>query len=177
MVGPPQPIAQPPAQVVSTLLPPVRQPVAWVVEQGIAVQRSDARPIHDFELPTDINQPIDDSVLPQVFVTASTNQVVVRRGSAPFGFREETIGEHCYPAYICINPDCPGKAETGSAVIFPFRLLEKNGADCPHCLQTRDLATESEQQRQKFKVLPYYMPQCRTLTEIMLRQHYAKRAK
>lgn len=174
----PPPIVAPPIETAPSapgFLPAVRLPVEWIIDNGKAEARSDARAVHDFELPTDITKPIDDSVLPHVFVTANSHKVVIRRGTAIFGFHDETIGEHCYPAYVCLNPRCPGITEKGSAVLFPFRLLQKNGDACPYCLRTRDLANETPAQKQALKVVPYYMPQCRTLAEIMLRQHYAKR--
>lgn len=90
-----------------------------------------------------------------------------------------------WAAWQCNNPDCPGRGADGSPVLFPWphplisigadgtiglqRSAETEGSvsvadfmerKCPACLQSRNLASESDEQRAKYNAWcqPHVLP-------------------
>jgi hypothetical protein len=49
--------------------------------------------------------------LDRLYLTEKTFQKVIRPGNVSAPFVDEATGEFCWPALICLNPDCPGQGE------------------------------------------------------------------
>ena len=126
--------------------------------------------------------------LPGLYLTADTNREVIAPVNLGVFVDEET-GELCFPAYECKNPDCPGEPKGDRPYLFIHRdVLVKVGPDgeilyedlpeeadpeeyyrsrgsywvptCPACMQNRNLAQETEEERRKYRlwVKPYELP-------------------
>ena len=125
--------------------------------------------------------------LPRLYLTAQTHKRV--KAPAHKGvFVDEASGEICWPARACYAPNCPGRAADGEPLVFiapdpgvyvkpdgtfgydPARASpDKNSGACPECLKGRNLATETDQQRQRYInwVRPYVLPEtARRLEEL-----------
>ncbi len=101
---------------------------------------------------------------------------------------DKATGELCYQPFECTNPDCPGRTPEGN-FLFVHRdvslsvgpdgeiiygsppegvdyktYVESRGGHmtptCPKCLEKRNLATETDAQRQQYQawVRPYELP-------------------
>lgn len=114
--------------------------------------------------------------LPAVFLVEGTNEQVVLPGDRGVWAHE---GKLCWIAMTCTNPDCP-QADAEEPVLFPDPnpavVLNPDGTigygrsqtpptsklpgNCPECLELRDLASETAEDRQKYLefVRPYVLP-------------------
>lgn len=125
--------------------------------------------------------------LPTLYLTEKTSKRVMAPSST--GLHVDTAtGELCYQPFECINPDCPGRtAEENHLFVHRDVLVSvgpageivygspPEGVDyktyvesrgghmtptCPKCLEKRNLASETDAQRQQYQawVRPYELP-------------------
>ena len=121
----------------------------------------------------------DQRALPVLYLTEETGNRVEASADAGL-FVEEETGELAYRAYECQNPDCPGRAGDDQPHLFIHRdvlaKIDANGEvvwepvpagqnpqeyirtqggflepTCPKCAEQRNLETESEEDRQKYR--------------------------
>jgi hypothetical protein len=107
--------------------------------------------------------------LPTLFISQNTGKHVIGPASKP-AFIDEETNEVCWPARICLNPDCPKKTVEGDPYFFIMPLAEAmpdtkgkpkvantdsapptngNGL-CPACFPIRDVKNETQATRQKY---------------------------
>lgn len=118
----------------------------------------------------------EERTLPAVFLVEGTNEQVILPGDRGAWAHE---GKLAWIAMTCTNPDCPG-AGAAEPVLFtdpnPAVVLNADGTlgygrsqtpstsklpgNCPECLELRDLASETAEDRQKYLefVRPYVLP-------------------
>jgi len=118
--------------------------------------------------------------LPTVYLTAETNQRVTDTAERGVFVHEDT-GEICWPALACGAPECPGRTSDGEPFLFiapdPCLFVKDDGeigydpsrestaanpaGGCPQCLKNRDLASETDEVRQRYAgyVKPYVLPE------------------
>jgi uncharacterized protein YgiM (DUF1202 family) len=97
-----------------------------------------------------------------LYLTEKSNKEVI----APFitveELRDPETGEKCWPALMCVNPDCPakGKGRDGGPFVF---IHPHPGTEivCPECAKTRNPATETPEQRYQYRswVRQYELPE------------------
>ena len=126
--------------------------------------------------------------LPALYISQSGKQLRAPGNSGVL--IDEATREIVWPAYACNNPDCPGKSPKGEPCLFPWpdprfyvtpegtlgthtfttaEAWSKAAAEagthqqptCPACLKLRNLASESEAERQKYSqfVARYELPE------------------
>ncbi len=137
-----------------------------------------------------------------LYITKDGNEVI-----APGTVRGVIVtksGELAFEAWQCNNPNCPGRKVDGSPYLFPwpdpFAFVKEDGTPsmrapeneaedklmaefsnqrCPECLKQRKVATESVEEREKYRnwlqthVLPQAEKQLKRLDEEY--QDYLKR--
>jgi hypothetical protein len=130
--------------------------------------------------------------LPRLYLTAKSHKRVIAPTSKSV-FVDKATGEVCWPALVCVSPDCPGRAANGDPYIFiepdPGTFRKTDGslgydptraasaqetvAGCPKCLAIRDLASESVEDRRHYAgmVRPHVLPE----TAARIKQLDAKR--
>ena len=121
----------------------------------------------------------EQRALPVLYLTEKTLSEV--RAPADAGlFADDQTGELCYRAYECRNPDCPGRSEEGRPYLFihrdvlasvdasgevtwsaipagenPQEYIRALGGymtpTCPKCVVSRDLDSESTEDRQRYQ--------------------------
>lgn len=130
----------------------------------------------------------DQSSLQTLYLTEKTNKQVLATANKGL-FVDEATGEICYQPYECTRPDCPGKT-AGNPVLFVHRdvfvslgpdkkfIYElppagvpydeavrarggQPGPTCPHCLKTRQLNSETPEQKAEFQkwIRAYELPE------------------
>ncbi|MCE9551974.1 MAG: HEAT repeat domain-containing protein [Planctomycetes bacterium] len=68
--------------------------------------------------------------LDKLYLTERTHKRVIRSGNVSVPFVDEDTGELCWPALVCVNPDCPGKGQDGAPSLFIHNdPLVKAGSD------------------------------------------------
>ena len=91
-----------------------------------------------------------------LFLTENTLREVI----APITSMPTFQGERCWPAYTCTNPDCPGKGKQGRPYLF---INPKPGTEtvCPACMESRDVSSESEADKRRYRnyPVPYELPE------------------
>lgn len=124
----------------------------------------------------------EDRNLPAVYLHAETNERATGPGNSGILVRD---GQLYWPALTCTNPACPA-AGREEPVLFhqsdPGVIVQPEGAlgydlaaaaratgsssgtlpgSCPECLPIRDLASETEDDRQRYQnfVRPYVLPE------------------
>jgi len=106
---------------------------------------------------------LEQATLNGLYLSEKTGkQVIAPRNVARFLIDEET-GEHCWHAYECTHPDCPGERRPGfEHYIFIHTDVEKLGIiECPVCAMRRQREKESGAERQRWGefVRPYELPE------------------
>jgi hypothetical protein len=96
---------------------------------------------------------VEEMQLNGVFLTERTKQRVI----APMNSQPTHNGELCWPALTCKNPRCPGRGN-------PYLFINPNpGSDvvCPACLKIRNVDTESDEDRMRYRgyVETYMLPE------------------
>ncbi len=123
----------------------------------------------------------EERQLPAVFLTAESGKRITAPGNTGV-FVDEGSGELAWRALICTNPDCPATPPTGEEpflfiAVDPALVAQPDGTvgydrsrvdeadnyfgNCPECLKTRNLAGESDEDRQRYSnwATPYVLPE------------------
>jgi hypothetical protein len=77
---------------------------------------------------------------------------------------DEELGERCFPALTCHNPDCPGEGRGDRPYLFvvPFKPGGAGGElQCPACAEAFPPATRTPAERNQYRkwVKPYRLPE------------------
>jgi len=111
----------------------------------------------------------EEQKLPTLYLTAITGKRVLVPGRLE-RFTDPETGEVCWPALVCVNPDCPVKKQTGEPHIFISpdigfvakpdgtavpgtpdpRTVKGTSNQCPQCLKVRNRNTESKELKQNY---------------------------
>lgn len=120
----------------------------------------------------------EERSLDALYLTAEIGKEITAPGNKGVFVDEET-GELCYPAYMCANPDCPGKKSGDRPFLFihrdvlvrvgpggkvvrdeippgkdPVEFIKSRGgflvATCPACWEVRKARAETPAQKQQF---------------------------
>ena len=112
----------------------------------------------------------EERKLPAVFITAESGTRVIAPGDQGV-FVDEKTGEIAWRALTCTNPDCPAQKPQGEEPFLfiapdPAIIAEPDGTlgydrslvdeadnyygNCPECLKVRNLASESDKDRQRY---------------------------
>jgi len=120
-----------------------------------------------------------------LYLTDDGQRVLAPKNPQGFVVVDLAARKFAWPAWECMNPDCPGKQADGSRFLFPWpmtfleigpdgKLLPPNPnapdyqkkfeqsaeQKCPACLPRRNLAAESPKQRQQYQswCVPHVTP-------------------
>jgi len=90
--------------------------------------------------------------LNRLFLSEKSLQEVV----APANTFPTFHGEKCWPAYMCTNPDCPGKDRGREGVPYLFIHTDQSipNAICPACLEIRNLEAETDEDKLRYRNYP-----------------------
>jgi hypothetical protein len=120
----------------------------------------------------------EERSLDALYLTAETGKEITAPGNKGVFVDQET-GELCYPAYMCANPDCPGKKSGDRPFLFihrdvlvrvgpggkvvrdeippgkdPVEFIKSRGGfpapTCPACWEVRKARAETPAQKQQF---------------------------
>jgi len=116
----------------------------------------------------------DERSLPAVYMVDGTGEQLIAAGDAGIVIHDDKLA---WPALICTNPECPADEDPYLFIApDPAVVLQADGAigydrsredasnyfgNCPQCLETRDLAQESDEDRQRYSnfVMTYVLPE------------------
>ncbi|MCG8586736.1 MAG: hypothetical protein MI757_18695 [Pirellulales bacterium] len=101
----------------------------------------------------------EEKRLPTLYLTHQTLTRVIAPGDRRV-HRDAGTGEMCSPAMGCYHPDCPKLADSGEPFGFLDTAASHLGRHCPACLETRDLAAETDADRAQWArwVRPHELP-------------------
>lgn len=120
-----------------------------------------------------------------LYLTEDGQRILAPLNQQGFVVVDLAARKFAWPAWQCMNPDCPGKQPDGSPLLFPWpmtfleigpdgKLLPPNTdapdyqkkfeqsaeQKCPACLPRRNLAAETPKQRQQYQnwCVPHVTP-------------------
>ena len=120
------------------------------------------------ELPKPQRRPTKDVAIEQLNVNqlylserTMTEVIAPARFMAPW---DEELGERCFPALTCENPDCPGEPGEGRPYLFIVRYSPGGSGGeiiCPACAEAFDSANWTDEERVQYRkwVKPYRLPE------------------
>ena len=138
----------------------------------------------------------EERQLPSLFITAQSGTQVTAPGDTGV-FVDEATGELAWRALTCTNPACP-KYSIDEPFLFiapdPAIVANPDGSlgydrsrvdeadnhfgNCPECLKIRNLASESDEDRQKYSnfATPYVLPETGRRREELAAERKAREA-
>ena len=140
----------------------------------------------------------EERQLPALFLTADSGTQITAAGDTG-AFVDEKTGEVAWRALTCTNPECPAKKSDGeqpflfiapdpAVIANPDGTLgydrslvdeaENNFGNCPECLKIRNLASESDKDRQRYSnyAVPYVLPETEKRREELAAARQAREA-
>ena len=137
--------------------------------------------------------------MPALYLIPGTLREVVAEGSHSAAVDPES-GELAFRALVCGNPECPGLESGGEPVRFvwidPLKIAQPDGSvgfkavedrtaetirlggtlepQCPACLKTRDLASETPEVQQQYRgyCQEYVLPETERRKQELGQEHY-----
>lgn len=138
----------------------------------------------------------EERQLPSLFITAESGTHITAPGDTGV-FVDESTGELAWRALTCTNPACPQfSADEPFLFIAPDPAIvanpdgslgydrslvdeaDNNFGNCPECLKIRNLASESDEDRQQYSnfATPYVLPKTALRREELAAERKAREA-